>query len=106
MRFATLAVSALLMFSPWATYGKENNSPESTGVKVIETRLCTLRLDSQSGDLVGLTWKHPQVEVIREPRLGENFRLLLPRAGYEANYFNSRDQRVSRLEPTTEGITC
>lgn len=54
-----------------------------------------LRISECTGDLVGLRTKHPVIEVIREPRLGENFRILLPKEGYEAAYFNSRDQRVS-----------
>jgi hypothetical protein len=78
----------------------------SNGVRVIETRLATLRLDSQTGNLVGLTWKEPSVEVIREPRLGENFRILLPRPEYEANYFYSRDQKVTRIEGSPQGVTC
>lgn len=71
----------------------------------IETRLCTLRLATGSGDLVGLTWKDPKVEVIQEPRLGENFRILLPRDGYEANYFNSSEQTGARIEPRADGVT-
>jgi len=78
----------------------------SNGVRVIETRLATLRLDGQTGNLVGLMWKDPPVELIREPRLGENFRLLLPRPGYGANYFRSSDQKVSRIEETPDGVTC
>jgi len=55
---------------------------------------------------VGLSWKEPGLEVIQEARLGENFRLLLPRPGYEANYFVSSEQRVSRIEKTAQGVTC
>ena len=51
-------------------------------------------------------WKNPRLEVIREARLGENFRLLLPRPGYEANYFYSREQRVARIEEAADGVTC
>ena len=76
------------------------------GVEVVETPLCRLHLDRQSGNLVGLTWKDPDLELIQEPRLGENFRLLLPRPGYEANYFVSSEQQVSRIEKTAQGITC
>ncbi len=75
-------------------------------VRSFETRLATLRLDAASGDLVGLKWKDPALEIIREPRLGENFRLLLPKAGYEASYFLSRDQKVSRIEQRGEEVVC
>jgi hypothetical protein len=71
-----------------------------------DTRLCRLRLDAASGDLRGLGWREPRLETIREGRLGENFRVLLPAPGYEASYFNSRDQVVSRIEETADGVTC
>jgi hypothetical protein len=59
--------------------------------EVIETPLCQLRLDARNANLVGATWKSPRLEIIQEPRLGENSRLLLPKAGYEAAYFNRRE---------------
>ena len=79
-------------------------SPEA--VEVVETPICRLRLDRRNGNLVGIAWKSPSLEVIQEPRLGENFRLLLPRPGYEANYFTSTEQHVSRIEKTADGVTC
>ena len=79
-------------------------SPE--GTEEVETPICRLRLDRQNGNLVGLAWKDPVQEVIQEPRLGENFRILLPRPGYEANYFVSSEQQVSRIEKTDQGVTC
>lgn len=82
----------------------EGISPE--GTEEVETPLCRLRLDRQNGNLVGLAWKDPAQEVIREPRLGENFRILLPRPGYEANYFVSSEQQVSRIEKTSQVVTC
>src|SRR5215469_15042445 len=72
----------------------------------VQTPLAVLRLARHSGDLVGVAWKNPRLEVIGEPRLGENFRLLLPKPGYEAAYFNSREQKVSRIEPAPDGVTC
>ena len=72
----------------------------------METPIYQLRLDHRNGNLIGLTWKKPSLEVIAEPRLGENFRILLPRADYEANYFCSSEQQVSRIEKTSEGVTC
>ena len=46
------------------------------------------------------------MEIIQEPRLGENFRLRFPRPGYEANYFLSSQQKVSRIEARPDGVTC
>lgn len=80
--------------------------PPSIPFRTVETPLATLRLAKQSGDLIGILWKDPQLELIHEPRLGENFRILLPRPGYEAAYFNSRDQQVTRIEPLPDGVVC
>jgi len=74
--------------------------------RTIDTPIATLRLAEQSCDLTGLHWKNPGLEVIDEPRLGENFRILIPQEGYEANYFNSRDQQVSRIEAVPKGVVC
>ncbi len=74
--------------------------------RTVETSNAILRLDQKTGDLVGLTWKHPSLEIIAEPRLGENFRLLLPQPGHEASYFNSRDQTVSRIDVAGDEVTC
>lgn len=78
----------------------------SAQIRTIDTPAATLRLSENNGDLIGLRWKNPELEVIAEPRLGENFRILLPQKGYEANYFNSRDQRVSRIESIPDGVLC
>ncbi len=85
----------------------DTSSGTGTGtVRIVETSTATLRISERSGDLVGLRWKDPELEIIREPRLGENFRLLIPRPGYEAAYFNSRDQAVSHIEATSDGVIC
>jgi hypothetical protein len=75
-------------------------------IRSIETPTAILRISERTGDLVGIRWKDPDFEVIQESRLGENFRLLLPRAGYEAAYFNSRDQEVSKIESAPDGVLC
>ena len=80
--------------------------PCTAQLRTVDTPNAVLRLAQGSGDLVGIAWKKPALEIVGEPRLGENFRLLLPKPGYEAAYFNSRDQKVSRIEPTAEGVTC
>ncbi len=82
----------------------QDPSPEAT--EAVETPVCQLRLDRRNGNLIGLTWKDPSLEVIKEPRLGENFRILLPRPDYEANYFLSSEQAVSRIEKTANGVMC
>lgn len=79
---------------------------QGSGIRIIETPEATLRLSETSCDLVGLRWKNPQLEIIGEPRLGENFRILLPRPGYEADYFYSREQKVSRIDASPDGVVC
>ena len=74
--------------------------------RTIEISNATLRVDEKTCDLVGLSWKQPALEVIAESRLGDNFRLLLPKAGQEAAYFHSKDQNVSRIEVRENEIAC
>src|SRR6516164_10920662 len=94
--FLTASGSALASLSVWdqlavaQTEREEVSTPE--GTEEVETPVCRLRLDRRNGNLVGLAWKDPSIEIIQEPRLGENFRLLFPRPDYEANYFVSREQ--------------
>ncbi len=108
--FLTATGAALASFSAWDGVGKTRSQPgqdsSREGAEVVETPLCRLRLDRRNGNLVGIAWKSPAFEVIQEPRLGENFRILLPRPDYEANYFTSSQQEVSRIEKTADGVTC
>jgi len=76
----------------------------SQQVRTIQTPVATLRLSEPSGDLIGIRWKSPDLDLLAEPRLGENFRILVPRPGYEANYFYSRDQRVTRIDTMPDGV--
>jgi hypothetical protein len=95
-----------LTSTPWILATLWAVLPVCGAVRVIDTPNAILRLAERSGDLVGVAWKNPQLEIIGEPRLGENFRLLLPRSGYEAAYFHSREQKVSRVEAVANGVTC
>jgi hypothetical protein len=78
----------------------------SAQIRTVENSIVTLRLSETTCDLIGLHWKNPELEVIGEPRLGENFRILIPQKGYEANYFNSREQRVSKIDAIPDGVVC
>ncbi len=91
----------------WAARaGMGSAAAANAELREFDTPICTLRLDAANGNLCGLTWKNPKLELIQEPRLGENFRLRFPRPGYEANYFLSSRQKVSRIEPRPDGVTC
>ncbi len=78
----------------------------SAQIRTIETPVATLRLSEENCDLIGLHWKSPELEVIGEARLGENFRILIPQKDYEANYFNSRDQKVNEIDAIPGGVLC
>jgi hypothetical protein len=78
----------------------------ATQTRSVETSTVTLQISEHTGDLVGLHWKNPRLEIIRDRRLGENFRLLMPRTDYQAAYFDSRDQNVSRIETEPDGVLC
>ena len=87
------------------TSGSVELPPAAT--RLIETPTATLHISERTGDLVGLHWKNPDLEVISEPRLGENFRVCCcRRAGFEADYFYSRDQSVSSIQATNDGVLC
>lgn len=75
-------------------------------VRTVETPVATLLVSEQTCDLTGIRWKDPNLDLIREPRLGENFRVLLPQEGYVADYFYSRNQKVSSITPSPDGVLC
>ncbi len=108
--FLTATGSVLASLGAWDRMATARPRPGEgllpPDMEVIETPICRLHLDRRNGNLVGIGWKNPTLEVIAEPRLGENFRLLFPRPGYEANYFTSSEQQVSRIDRTGEGVTC
>ncbi len=78
----------------------------SAQIRTIDTPVATLRLSETNCDLIGLHWKSPDLEIIGEARLGENFRILIPQKNYEANYFNSRDQKVNQIDAIPGGAVC
>src|SRR3569833_111600 len=75
----------------------------AAAVQSVETTNAILSLKAGSGDLIGLQWKQPRLDIIAEGKLGENFRILVPRPDHEANYFDSRDQVVRRIDRTPNG---
>ena len=58
--------------------GVSTHLPAQT--RTVDTPLAVLRLSENNGDLIGVGWKNPSLEVIGESRLGENFRIV-PAAG-------------------------
>lgn len=83
-----------------------NEPGGNPGVRTVKTPAVAIRLDGRTCDVVGLKFKSPELEVIGEPRLGENFRILVPQEHYQGNYFYSREQHVSHIETTNDGAVC
>jgi hypothetical protein len=100
MKLSFIGIAALWIICSTAAAASEDQ------IRDIDTANAILRINERSCNLVGIKWKSPELEVIAEPRLGENFRVLLPKPGYEANYFYSTDQNVSGIEETGDGIVC
>lgn len=101
-----LRLSARLLAAVVSSAVALSAAAQVRAVRIVDTPVATLKLSEKSGDLVGLDWKSPQLDVIGESRLGENFRILIPQKDYQANYFNSRDQRVSHIDVTPDGVVC
>lgn len=75
--FLTAGGAVLASLGAWEGVGRARPMPlpESSpeGVEDVETPICRLRLDRRNGNLAGIAWKNPALEIIREPRLGEEF---------------------------------
>jgi hypothetical protein len=69
-----------------------------------ENHLYLLEVDSKHGVLSRLRDKIGKVELITEPRLAENFRLLLPLPKMHANHILGKEQRLSSAEKLSNGI--
>jgi len=61
-----------------------------------------MHFNNKNGNLIRLKWLNPEEEIIKESRLGENFRIL-PLPEGEANYFYSTEQKVN-FELISNGI--
>lgn len=103
--FLSILLSGGALFSVLSLSVSAQSSTQ-TGVRTVETPLATLKVSSETCDLVGIRWKHPELNILAEPRLGENFRILLPQKGYEANYFYSQDQRAANIATSPNGVLC
>ena len=62
---------------------------------VLENNLYRIEVDRKAGLIVSLLDKRSRTELITEPRLADNFRLLLPLPDLEANYVMGREQLLS-----------
>ena len=72
---------------------------------VIENEWWVVEIEEEHGLIVGMRDKAAGIEVIAEPRLADNFRLLLPLGDLEANYILGRQQKLSAAETTDGGLS-
>lgn len=70
----------------------------------IENAAYRIEVDSRNGVIRSIFDKVGQTELIGEPRLAENFRLLLPLPDLEGNYILGKDQRLTSLKRTPGGL--
>ncbi|MBO0707187.1 MAG: hypothetical protein J2P44_02395 [Candidatus Dormibacteraeota bacterium] len=62
-----------------------------------------LEIEEQHGRLTRLRHRPLDIDLIREPSLCENFRLLLPLPDWRGHYIYGRDQRLMRAEVGEDG---
>jgi hypothetical protein len=71
----------------------------------IENGWYRLEVDSEKGLIQRILDKGSGVELIVEPRLADNFRLLLPLPDLEANYILGREQQLTSVKRIANGLT-
>src|SRR5208337_2243289 len=82
-------------FSVAHVSSEESNRAGRGQVVAIENGLYRLEVDAERGLIQRIFDKAGKVELIAEPRLADNFRLLLPLPGLEANYIFGPEQQAS-----------
>src|SRR5437773_7885077 len=70
----------------------------------IENEYYLVEIDPEHGALVRLRDKIGRLELITEPRLAENFRLLLPLPGMHANYIVGTEQKLTSSEVNAQAV--
>jgi hypothetical protein len=71
----------------------------------IENHLYSVEVDSQNGVIYRIFDKIGQLDLLVEPRLADNFRLLIPLPDLEANYIPGKAQRLTSIEQTGDSMT-
>jgi hypothetical protein len=61
-------------------------------------------VDSENGTIIGFRDRIGGIDLITEPRLADNFRLLVPLPDLEANYILGREQRLTSIEKGPDSL--
>src|ERR1043166_3907502 len=75
-----------------------------TNPLILENKTLRVACDPQTGAVVSLVDKVGGFNLIAEPRLADNFRLLLPLADMRANHILGMEQKLSATEKTASGV--
>lgn len=86
------------------TDGLGVNSPASSERTTLENQYYRVDVDPVNGLIVRLRDKIGGLELITEPRLADNFRLLVPLPELEGNYILGKQQRLSSLRKRDGGL--
>jgi hypothetical protein len=76
----------------------EESYPDGDSRIEIENPYYLVAVDTENGAIVKLLDKRSGVNLISEPRLADNFRLLIPLPDLEANYILGREQQLALHE--------
>ena len=71
----------------------------------LENQNYRIEFDRDNGALIGLFDRKGKIELIADPRIGNNFALLLPVDDLEANYILGAEQRLGAFQTTSDGAT-
>jgi hypothetical protein len=82
----------------------EGSSPAADSRIEIENPHYLVAVDAANGAIVKLLDKKSGINLISEPRLADNFRLLIPLPDLEANYILGREQRLARYEKGPDSL--
>src|SRR5688572_17373605 len=77
---------------------------ESKPTTTIENDHYRADVDSENGVICKIFDKGGGIDLISEPRLADNFRMLIPLPDLEANYINGKDQRLSSLDRESDSM--
>jgi hypothetical protein len=82
----------------------EESTPGGDNQIEIENTFYLVAVDAESGAIAKLVDKHSGQNLISEPRLADNFRLLIPLPDLEANYILGREQRLTSHEKGPDSL--
>ncbi len=71
----------------------------------LENELYRIDVEADAGRLVSVLDKKGGCDLITDPALAENFRLLLPLPDVECNYIDGREQKLSACDASADSLT-